>query len=153
MNIGSGSGNFPDPDPSDPKRRDPTRSGSATLVINVCWMLNFNRFFFIVQILRSAVFFLYFIKQEIFGIYWKAEQFCNDDERPLRCPLNYLATCIFNLTLSFFLQNSENRKKKMFPKPTSLSMYAKVGRGGQRFADLSEKIGILLHLPFNLSFH
>ena len=29
---GSGSGIFPDPDPGDPKRLDPTGSGSATLV-------------------------------------------------------------------------------------------------------------------------
>ena len=28
---GSGSGIFPDPDPGDPKRADPTGSGSATL--------------------------------------------------------------------------------------------------------------------------
>ena len=32
MDKGSGSGIFPDPDPGDPKRPDPTGSGSATLV-------------------------------------------------------------------------------------------------------------------------
>ena len=33
MDKGSGSGSsfFPDPDPGDPKRQDPTGSGSATL--------------------------------------------------------------------------------------------------------------------------
>ena len=31
---GSGSGTFLDPDPGDPKRRDPTGSGSATLAQN-----------------------------------------------------------------------------------------------------------------------
>ena len=30
--TGSGSGIFPDPDPGDPKRPDPTGSGSATLL-------------------------------------------------------------------------------------------------------------------------
>ena len=32
MDKGSGSGIFPDPDPGDPKRPDPTGSGYATLV-------------------------------------------------------------------------------------------------------------------------
>ena len=32
VNKGSGSGIFPDPDPGDPKRPDPTGSGSATLL-------------------------------------------------------------------------------------------------------------------------
>ena len=36
MDKGSGSGIFPDPDPGDPKRPDPTEfgSGSATLISN-----------------------------------------------------------------------------------------------------------------------
>ena len=33
VNKGSGSGIFPDPDPGDPKRPDPTGSGSATLLL------------------------------------------------------------------------------------------------------------------------
>ena len=32
VDKGSGSGIFPNPDPGDPKRPDPTASGSATLV-------------------------------------------------------------------------------------------------------------------------
>ena len=43
MDKGSGSGIFPDPDPGDPKKPDPTGSGSATLVSTLKRMIcNFD---------------------------------------------------------------------------------------------------------------
>ena len=41
VDKGSGSGIFPDPEPGDPKRPDPTGSGSATLVKTAVLLNNY----------------------------------------------------------------------------------------------------------------
>ena len=51
-----GSGIFPDPDPGDPKRPDPTESGSATLVLTLLWVvclvINVSINFIMIKILQ-----------------------------------------------------------------------------------------------------